>query len=47
MENPPINFVRASIIKRKVFGMLPKLDTKFWKGLLVNRAVKSIFSNDF
>lgn len=50
MENLLITFVRASLIKRRMFGTLPKLDTKFWKRLLVNRvhrAVKFIHSNYF
>lgn len=50
MENLPIDFARASIIKRRVFGTLPKLDTSFWKRLVVNRvdrAVKSIRNNNF
>lgn len=44
MENLPINSARTSIIKGRVFGTLPKLDTKVWKRLLmdrVDRAVKS------
>lgn len=42
MENLPINFARASIIKRTVFGALPKLDIKFWKRLLVNRVDRAV-----
>lgn len=48
MENLPINFVKASIIKGRGFGTLPKLDIRFWKRLPVNRmnrAIKSICSN--